>query len=52
MTKRVLILGGRGRIGNSVAEDIAKHTQAEITVTGRRSIENANKTSFKYLALD
>lgn len=35
MTDRVLILGGRGRIGSSVAEDIATHTQAQITITGR-----------------
>ncbi|MBD2214138.1 saccharopine dehydrogenase NADP-binding domain-containing protein [Nostoc linckia FACHB-104] len=35
MTNRVLILGGRGRIGSSVAQDIATHTQAKITVTGR-----------------
>ena len=52
MTQQVLVLGGRGRIGNSVAEDITKHTQAEVTVTGRRSLESENKTSFKYLALD
>lgn len=35
MTDRVLILGGKGRIGSSVALDIATHTQAEITITGR-----------------
>lgn len=35
MTDRVLILGGRGRIGSSVAQDIATHTQAQITITGR-----------------
>jgi saccharopine dehydrogenase-like NADP-dependent oxidoreductase len=35
MTDRVLILGGRGRIGSSVAQDLATHTQAEITITGR-----------------
>ncbi|WP_026104027.1 saccharopine dehydrogenase family protein [Anabaena sp. PCC 7108] len=32
---QVLIIGGKGRIGSSVAQDIATHTQAEITVTGR-----------------
>jgi len=37
MKNRVLILGGRGRIGSSVAEDLFKHTQAEITITGRSS---------------
>lgn len=35
MSQHVLILGGRGRIGNSVAEDLVKYTQANITVTGR-----------------
>ncbi|MBE9055188.1 saccharopine dehydrogenase family protein [Sphaerospermopsis sp. LEGE 08334] len=35
MTDRVLILGGRGRIGSAVANDILSHTQANITITGR-----------------
>lgn len=35
MTNRVLIVGGRGRIGSSVAQDILTYTDAEITVTGR-----------------
>ncbi|MBD2385139.1 saccharopine dehydrogenase family protein [Cylindrospermum sp. FACHB-282] len=35
MTDRVLILGGRGRIGSSVAQDLVAHTQAQITITGR-----------------
>jgi len=35
MTNRILIIGGRGRIGTSVAQDILTHTDAEITVTGR-----------------
>ncbi|GAB4286582.1 MAG: saccharopine dehydrogenase NADP-binding domain-containing protein [Oscillatoriaceae cyanobacterium] len=34
---RILILGGTGRIGNSVARDILAHTTGEITVTGRRT---------------
>jgi saccharopine dehydrogenase-like NADP-dependent oxidoreductase len=37
MAKRVLIVGGRGRIGSSIAEDLLQHTQAEITITGRTS---------------
>jgi saccharopine dehydrogenase-like NADP-dependent oxidoreductase len=37
MTDRVLILGGRGRIGSSVAQDIASHTSAEITITSRNT---------------
>jgi saccharopine dehydrogenase-like NADP-dependent oxidoreductase len=35
MKNHVLIIGGRGRIGSSVAEDIFKNTQAKITITGR-----------------
>ncbi|MGQ4648526.1 saccharopine dehydrogenase NADP-binding domain-containing protein [Lyngbya aestuarii] len=38
MTDRVLILGGRGRIGSCVAQDLINHTQAQITVTGRQAI--------------
>lgn len=52
MTQRVLILGGNGRIGGSVAQDIAKHTPAEISVTGRRALEKQHESPFKYLALD
>jgi len=33
--ERVLILGGAGRIGRSVAADLVRHTQAQITITGR-----------------
>ena len=32
---QVLILGGRGRIGSQVAADLAAHTNATITITGR-----------------
>lgn len=35
MTHRVLIIGGRGRIGSSVAKDLLNHTDARITITGR-----------------
>ncbi len=52
MTHRVLILGGSGRIGNSVAQDIAKHTQAEVTVTGRKAVTEQQESSFTYLTLD
>lgn len=37
MANRVLIIGGRGRIGSSVAQDLVTHTDAEITVTGREA---------------
>ncbi len=33
--ERVLILGGAGRIGQSVAADLITHTQAQVTITGR-----------------
>ena len=33
--QKVLILGGRGRIGSSVAQDLVAHTEVKITVTGR-----------------
>lgn len=36
MTDRVLIVGGRGRIGSSVAQDLVSHTQAQITITSRK----------------
>ncbi len=32
---QVLILGGRGRIGQSVAADLLQHTDALLLVTGR-----------------
>ena len=35
MANHVLILGGRGRIGSHVAADLAAHTNAAITITGR-----------------
>lgn len=33
--QRVLIVGGCGRIGSSIARDLLAHTDAEITITGR-----------------
>jgi saccharopine dehydrogenase-like NADP-dependent oxidoreductase len=36
MTQQVLILGGRGRIGLSVATDLLAHTSAQVIVTGRQ----------------
>lgn len=36
--ERVLILGGGGRIGRSVAEDLTTHTQAQVTITGRNPL--------------
>jgi saccharopine dehydrogenase-like NADP-dependent oxidoreductase len=35
MTQHVLILGGRGRIGSSVARDLLAHTSARVILTGK-----------------
>lgn len=57
MTDQILILGGRGRIGNSVAQDLISHTQANITVTGRQMTTEVaaiqqDESRVKFLALD
>jgi saccharopine dehydrogenase-like NADP-dependent oxidoreductase len=52
MTERVLIIGGRGRIGSSVAQDILSHTQAEITITGRTPDHGMNDPRVQFLVLD
>ena len=51
MSKKVLVIGGCGRIGNSVAQDIANHTDAEVTITSRNSQQQV-KPPFKFLTLD
>lgn len=51
MTKKVLVIGGCGRIGNSVAQDIIKHTEAEVTITSRNPKKQVDP-SFKFLTLD
>ncbi|AFY77118.1 MAG: saccharopine dehydrogenase NADP-binding domain-containing protein [Hydrococcus sp. C42_A2020_068] len=51
MTKKVLIIGGCGRIGSSVAQDIANHTDAEVIVTGRQPRQDI-KQPLQFLALD
>ncbi|MGB5959539.1 MAG: saccharopine dehydrogenase NADP-binding domain-containing protein [Coleofasciculaceae cyanobacterium] len=52
MTDQILILGGRGRIGSSVAQDLIRHTQAEITVTGRQVDTREEQSRVRCLALD
>ena len=37
MSQKVLIIGGRGRIGRSAATDILTHTSAQVTITGRNA---------------
>ena len=57
MAGRVLILGGRGRIGSCVAADLQQHTDAQITITGRSSSSSKPlsiplESGVTYLALD
>lgn len=58
MTKTVLIIGGRGRIGTEVARDIAAYCRdAEITITGReenpdRPVSDEMGQGVGYRALD
>ncbi|MHC5725003.1 MAG: saccharopine dehydrogenase family protein, partial [Nostoc sp.] len=57
MTDSVLILGGRGRIGSSVAHDLATHTDAQITITGRsaefgRAVSLSSGGQVQFLVLD
>ncbi len=57
MAGRVLILGGRGRIGSCVAADLLRHTQAQITITGRTAalsdgLQFPLESGVIYLALD
>ncbi|MDX2214191.1 MAG: saccharopine dehydrogenase NADP-binding domain-containing protein [Oculatellaceae cyanobacterium bins.114] len=57
MADRVLILGGRGRIGSSVAADLIQYTDAHITITGRsedatgKSDLSSDRTDFLALNL-
>jgi len=50
MTKKVLIIGGCGRIGKSVAQDIVNHTNAEVTITSRQTQPQIDP--FKFIILD
>lgn len=53
MVQSVLVIGGNGRIGRSVAADVLSYTDARVTVTGRRdsaAFELADRQ--RYVALD
>lgn len=57
MTNKVLILGGSGRIGSSVAADLLRYTQAHITITGRNEktgklVSQALGKNVEFLAID
>ena len=56
--QKVLVIGGCGRIGNSVAQDIARHTDAEVTITSRQDRQQVDSdlagraSDLKFLILD
>ena len=50
MVNKVLVVGGYGRIGNSVAKDIADRTNAEVTITSRKV--RSSIAPFRSLQLD
>lgn len=55
--ERVLILGGSGRIGRSVATDLVRQTPVEITIAGREpqtgnQVAQALGSQVQFLALD
>lgn len=45
MTEQVLVIGGQGRIGSSVAADLINHTQADVVVTGRSDTPKSDSVS-------
>lgn len=50
---QVLILGGQGRIGQSVAADLLTHTQAQLILTRRTpQMKLADQDRVEYLSLD
>ena len=51
MNKKVLVIGGCGRIGQTVAQDIANHTDAEVIVTSRNS-QKTVELPLVFLSLD
>ena len=50
MSKKVLVIGGYGRIGKSIAKDIVERTDAEVTITSRKTQPQLD--NFRFLALD
>lgn len=57
LTKRVLVLGGRGHVGQGVVADLLTHTQTAITITGRtaasgQELQNYPDDRVQFLALD
>ncbi|ELS00910.1 saccharopine dehydrogenase-like oxidoreductase [Xenococcus sp. PCC 7305] len=51
MEKKVLVIGGCGRIGGCVAQDILTHTNSKVIVTSRKP-QTVVASPLKFLALD
>ena len=51
MTDKVLVIGGCGRIGKSVAKDIANYTNAEVIITSRNPQQQV-EPPFQFLPLN
>ena len=51
MTRKILVIGGCGRIGSAVARDVSTHTEAETIVTSR-SHDSKVDVPLKFLTLD
>jgi len=49
--KKVLILGGQGRVGWQVAQDITRHNQVEVIITGKSLKRSLNYTTIRFLSL-
>ena len=52
MAKKVLVIGGYGRIGTSVAKDIVNHNDVEVTITSRRTQPQIEPFKSQILNLD
>lgn len=52
MSQQVLILGGQGRIGQSVAADLLRHTNAQLILTGRTLRAPSEHPRIQLLTLD
>jgi saccharopine dehydrogenase-like NADP-dependent oxidoreductase len=51
MNKQILIVGGTGRIGQCVAQDLHHYTSNDVIVTGRKQPHNLDK-DFQFVSLD
>ena len=50
--KKVLLLGGQGRVGRQVAQDIIEHNQVELVITGKSLKRALNLPCSSFLSLN